>query len=120
MYSYCYTTTTSDALEDLIWQLEGIWKYAALDYHIRAKSAINNKSRKANEYAITLMKLWDTLDKISRDSIERAVVELEGKIMSLRQPESRIQKKRMANMKALRTQLVDYLQVREEHTTTKN
>ncbi|WP_148699847.1 hypothetical protein [Candidatus Nitrososphaera evergladensis] len=106
--------TTTTAIEDLIWRLEGIWKYAALDYHIRAKGVVSNKSRKANEYAITLMKLWDTLDGFSQETIERVVVELEGKIIVLGKPEGKVEKKRHADMKALRTQLEQYLQVREE------
>jgi hypothetical protein len=113
MHSVCYATTATTSLEDLIWSLEGIWKYAALDYHIRAKGVVNNKSRKANEYAITLMKLWDTLDGFSQETIERVVVELEGKIIVFGKPENKIEKKRQADMKALRTQLEQYLQVRE-------
>lgn len=115
MSSICYATTIEgDVLEDRIWHLEGIWKYAALDYHIRAKGLVANRTRKANEYAITLMKLWDTLDGLSLADIERVLVELEGKIVAFRKPDSKGEKKHQADMKALRTQLEQYLQVRRE------
>lgn len=114
MSSVCYATTTEEVLEDRIWHLEGIWKYAALDYHIRAKGLVANRSRKANEYAITLMKLWDTLDGLSQNDIERVLVELEGKVVAFRKPEGKGEKKHQADMKALRTQLEQYLQVRRE------
>ncbi len=120
MYTFCCATTTTTvdtpeiALEDLIWQLEGIWKYAALDYHIKAEGILANKSRRVNEYAITLMKLWDTLDGFSQDRVDQVLVELEGKIIAFRKPETKGEKKHQADMKALRTQLEQYLQVRRE------
>jgi hypothetical protein len=115
MSSICYATTIEDdVLEDRIWHLEGIWKYAALDYHIRAKGLVANRTRKANEYAITLMKLWDTLDGLPLTDIESVLVELEGKIVAFRKSDSKGEKKHQADMKALRTQLEQYLQVRRE------
>lgn len=118
MLHFCCAATTAaaTAIEDLVWQLEGIWKYAALDYHIRTKGIVANKSRRANEYAITLMKLWDALDRFPQDTVEDTLVELEGKIVVFEKPETSGEKKQQADMKALRTQLEQYLQVRREGT----
>jgi hypothetical protein len=110
MESQCVTVD----LEDLIWDLEGIWKYAALDYHIRAKGVINNRTRKANEYAITLMKLWDALDRLSQEMVERIIFDLEGRIIVFKKPESKRERKQQADIKALRTNLEQYLNVRKE------
>jgi hypothetical protein len=114
MQSHSQTYITTTDLEEMIWELEGIWKYAALDYHIKAKYVINNRNRKANEYAITLMKLWDRLDGLSSTLIEQLIIELEGKIVVFKMPQDKREKKRQADLKALRTQLQDYLKAARE------
>ena len=105
-------------LDDLIATLAEIWKYSSLDYFLaRRMRNISKDIYKANEYAIRLVRLWDTLDRLPRDVVVRTVVELEGSIIgkeeqlkgAIGQERKRRIKSEAVLNKILRTQLEDYL-----------
>jgi len=97
------------SVEDILDDLEGIWKYAAIDYHHKANElGIDHEIREANEYAITISKMWDYLDKIDVDTIERAIVELEGRLMRDAKTVDKI----------LKSQIMDYMDVRMDTSTS--
>lgn len=105
-------------LDDLIATLAGIWKYSSLDYFLASRRRnISKDIYKANEYAIRLVLLWDTLDRLPRDVIVRTIVELEGSIIgkeeqmkgAIGQERKRRIKAEVVLSKILRTQLEDYL-----------
>ena len=87
---------TDDVITDLI----GRWKYASLDYNVK------NEGRKdsINEYIITLISIWDSLDKLPIATIEGVLVELDGILM----------RSEDVTYKIIRTQVTDYLKARLE------
>lgn len=86
-------------LSDIIIELAGIWKYASLDLHEK-----NGGKKTPQEYELTLIKMWDYLDKLDLKAIEGVIVELEGKCMGDCETIDKI----------LKSQLDDYLAVRVE------
>lgn len=114
-------------LDDLIAMLAGIWKYASLGYFLannkKEKKQHHNVSKdvyKANEYAIRLVRLWDELDMLPREVVVKTIVELEGSIIGKKEQLKRSENERKRKVKAelallriLRTQLEDYLAVRD-------
>jgi hypothetical protein len=93
-------------VDDIIGDLIGIWKYASLDYHVEvANNPVSYETEKANQYAITLIQLWDYMDKLPLATVEDCQVELEGRTIG-KNPD--------ITEKILRTQLIDYMVVRVE------
>lgn len=86
-------------LPDILSELVGIWKYASADIHAK-----NEGKKTPEEYDITIIKLWDYLDKLPLQTVESLVVELEGKVLGEHETIDKI----------LKSQLSYYLQVREE------
>jgi hypothetical protein len=87
-------------VDDIISDLVGRWKYASLDLNIK------NEGRKdsINEYIVTLISIWDSLDKLPLGTVENIVVELDGLVM----------RGKDVTHKILRTNLEQYLKVRLE------
>lgn len=124
----------TDLIEDLQDKLLSIIKYASLDYHIKvANNPVSYDIQKANEYAITLIRLWDECDKHSTDELERVIVNVEGRLLGIKDDiakiikemeyeannepgESKIEtlEKEASELNALKTQITDYLKAREE------
>jgi len=95
-----------DSIRDYIDQLESAWKYAAINYHIEtANNPVSYETEKANQYAITLIKMHDLLMPLDRDTIERIILEIEGQIIG------QSDKQRKTDLKAVRTITEDFLNI---------